>query len=194
MAAPKRTKFEIEDNRRDITRLYLRGKTQAEIAKELEISRAMVAYDLGAIQNRWKRETVRDLDADKVQELEKLAELERTYWAAWDASLERMEATATERTEDHDGASTKATVKREPRYGNPAYLQGVMRCIERRAKLLGLDAPVRQEHSGPNGVPIQADLRVVLDDLLRDPDARNNLDALARRMEGHASGNGGEVV
>ncbi len=194
MAAPKRTKFEIEDNRRDITRLYLRGKTQAEIAKELEISRSMVAYDLKAILELWKKQTVRDLDADKVQELEKLAELERTYWAAWDASLERMEATATERTEDHDGASTKATVKRESRYGNPAYLQGVMNCIQRRAKLLGLDAPVRQEHSGPNGAPIQADMRVMLNDLLRDPDARDNLDALARSLEGHASGDSGTVV
>lgn len=129
MAAPRRTKFQIEDNRRDITRLYLRGKIQPEIAELLGISRAMVAYDLKAIQEQWRGDTVRDLDADKAWELAKIDELERTYWAIWESS-------------------------RETRDGNPAYLGGVLKCIQRRAKLLGLDAPAKREHAGPGGGPI----------------------------------------
>jgi hypothetical protein len=55
-------------------------------------------------------------------------ELERTYWEAWQLSLHRD--------------------------GNPAYLEGVFRCIDRRCKLLGLDAPNRHEIFGSGGSPV----------------------------------------
>ena len=42
-----------------------------------------------------------------------------------------------------------------PRSGrDPASLDRVVRLLEREAKLLGLDAPSRQEHAGPDGGPI----------------------------------------
>jgi len=33
----------------------------------------------------------------------------------------------------------------------------VLKCIERRCKLLGLDAPIRREHSGKDGGPVVID-------------------------------------
>ena len=132
MAAPRRSKFQIEDNRRDITRLYLRGKTQMEIAQQLGISRAMVAYDLAAIQERWRDDTALDLDAAKSRELAKIDELERTYWATWESSLEQKETTTTARTEAGDALRATAQMKKETRDGNPAFLEGVLKCIQRR--------------------------------------------------------------
>ena len=163
MAAPRRSKFQIEDNRRDSTRLYLRGKTQSEIAELLGISRSMVAYDLKAIQEQWRENTVRDLDADKARELAKTDELERIYWAAWESSLEQRETTATARTEAGDSIRTTAPMKRESQGGNPVYLQGVMGCMQRRAKLLGLDAPTKQEHAGTGGGPLTFTIRLAED-------------------------------
>ncbi len=143
MAARKRTAFQIEENRHQIASLYLRGLTQAAIGERLNMARNMVTYDLKVIRDRWRDDTTRDLDADKMKELAKIDELERTYWTAWESSLGQKEINATERVDGAgagvDGVRTKAMIRKEHRDGNPAFLDGVMRCIERRCKLLGLD-------------------------------------------------------
>lgn len=41
------------------------------------------------------------------------------------------------------------------RVGNPGAVNSYLRVMERRAKLLGLDAPVRQEHTGADGGAIK---------------------------------------
>ena len=43
--------------------------------------------------------------------------------------------------------------------GNPAAVDRMLKIQERRAKLLGLDAPAKQEVSGPDGGAIQIDAR-----------------------------------
>ncbi len=162
MAAPRRSKFQIEDNRRDSTRLYLRGKTQSEIAELLGISRSMVAYDLNAIQEQWRENTVRDLDADKVRELAKTDELERIYWAAWESSLEQRETTATARTEagdspSHHRADEEGDAGREPGFPGrsaevhpaPGQAAGAGRTDE---------AGAQRQHRGQAG-PVGADRR-----------------------------------
>jgi hypothetical protein len=155
MAAPKRTAFEIEQHRAQITQLYLRRLAQHEIAQALGISRAMVAYDLSVIQQQWRKDTARDLDADKADALARIDELERTYWQAWAASQEDKEVTVQEQgTGGTGGNRAKAQVRKEGQSGNPTFLAGVMTCIDRRCKLLGLDAPVKQEVTGADGGPI----------------------------------------
>jgi hypothetical protein len=65
-------------------------------------------------------------------------------------------------------------MEREQRDGNPAFLAGVMSCIERRCKLLGLDAPVKSELTGKDGGPIKTEAankpdlsKLSLDELLQ---------------------------
>ncbi len=175
MAANKRTRLQIEDNRREIASLYLQGKTQQVIADRLGMTRQMVGYDLKAIQRRWREDTVRDLDADKVHELAKLDEVERTYWQAWEDSLNEVTTEATSRTTSARGptgggpVADQAAVRPESRQGNPAFLRGVLDCIQRRCKLLGLDAPTTREHTGPDGGPIQTSVGVKWHD--SDPEA-----------------------
>ena len=78
-----------------------------------------------------------------------------------------------------------------PRSGrDPASLDRVVRLLEREAKLLGLDSPQKLEHSGKDGGPVQNDIRLVLD-ALNDPEAREALDALSRRLESQPSGDSG---
>jgi hypothetical protein len=47
-------------------------------------------------------------------------------------------------------------------------LAGVMSCIEKRCKLLGLDAPAKQEVTGKDGGPIQTEQRQDLSRLSLD--------------------------
>ena len=60
--------------------------------------------------------------------------------------------------------------------------------VELRA--LGHQDKVALEHSGKDGGPIQTDMKVILD-ALNDPEAREALDALSRRLESQPSGDGG---
>ena len=135
MAAPKRSAFQVEADRAAIATLYLQGQTQHLIAQRLGISRAMVTYDLRVIQRRWRAETVRNLDEYKARELDKIDNLERTYWEAWERSLETRETSTTSMR----AGVAAAFLHKEPRDGNPAFLVGVQWCIDRRCKLLMLD-------------------------------------------------------
>lgn len=161
MAAPKRTPFERERDLHLTTSLYLKGKTQAEIADELDVSREQIKYDLALIQKRWREDTAINLDEAKQKELARIDTLECTYWDAWERSLEERVKTRTEQSanggDDDKGQkkTAKASVEKETLLGNPAYLSGVMSCIERRCKLLGLDAPSKNESQNSGAVTIR---------------------------------------
>ncbi len=141
MAAPKRQPFEIERDRAAITQFYLRGATQANIAEQLGLSRQQIGYDLGKIQEGWRTQTALDLDVHKAQELAKLDELERTHWQAWEESKQDKKI-ETAKTYNHvNGAGTESTLRKESSVGNQSFLDGVLKCIGQRCKLLGLEVP-----------------------------------------------------
>lgn len=48
-------------------------------------------------------------------------------------------------------------IKTEATSGNPAWLQGIQWCINKRCEIMGLNAPRRVEASGPGGGPIRTD-------------------------------------
>ncbi len=156
----KRTRIQVEDQRKFTAQWYIQGVPQAEIGRRLAVTQQQVSYDLKVIQRRWNMDTAINLDAAKMRELAKLDELERVYWEGYHASQEPKKTTVTEREEVPIG-QTGATVPRirarvvtEEREGNPVFLGGVERCIEARRKLLGLDAPEKKELGGPGGGPI----------------------------------------
>ena len=144
MAAPTRTAFQIEQDRREVTTLYLQGKTQLEIAQKLDLSRQQIGYDLKVIQGQWRETTTFDLDTAKTVELSRIDVLERVAWEAWERSQEPKEVTLTKQI---DGGDTRkeASIRREGQSGNPAFLERVGWCIDRRCKLLGLDAPIKAD-------------------------------------------------
>ena len=149
MPANTRSQFQREADYERITSLYLRGWRQADIAAELGLTQQQVSYDLRTIQKRWRESTTMNLDEAKQKELSRIDELEREFWAAWESSkTERTKARQeTDGTKDRSGKPIvkKSSMEKEQRDGNPAFLQGVLSCIDRRCKLLGLDAPEKSE-------------------------------------------------
>lgn len=122
-----------------VSYLYLQGRRQWEIAKILGITPDAVSRDLRRVRNYWLRSTLRSFDQLQAKELARIDALERTYWTAWRRSLKKRETKSTEQVDDQSGSTkTKAAIRQEDRDGNPSYLAGVERCIELRAKLLGL--------------------------------------------------------
>lgn len=163
MAANTRSGFQREADYERITSLYLRGWRQADIAAELGLTQQQVSYDLRVVQKRWRESTTMDLDEAKQKELARIDELEREFWSAWESSKsERTKARQeSDGTKDKEGKVVvkKSSMEKEQRDGNPAFLQGVLSCIDRRCKLLGLDAPERKELTGKDGGPIQTEQR-----------------------------------
>ena len=102
-----------------------------------------------------------DIDKAKAKELAKVDKLERTYWEAWERSLEalerrstRMSGTITKEVDAPDGSKrfvqetpTQQAFTTVERLGDSRYLQGVQWCIERRCKILGIDAPEKHNLS-----------------------------------------------
>lgn len=152
MAQMKRSQAQREADFVVTARMYLQQRTQQEIAdyictiRDYNISRTQIAYDLKIIFRRWLESSMMDFDKLQAIELERLNELERTYWDAWERSCAEKEIYKREQIEDKTGARgtqqysrDKATIEREKRDGDPRYLKGIMECIDKRCRLLGLE-------------------------------------------------------
>lgn len=148
MARPKRTPGQLELTRTMIASMYAKGQSMAFMAAEIErqfgvqLSLVQIGYDIQHIIAGWRKQATGDIERAKGLELGKLVTLELEYWDAWKRSCQPREITRTAKT-DGERATTSASFRKEQRDGNPAFLQGVMSCIERRCKILGIDAPVK---------------------------------------------------
>jgi hypothetical protein len=151
-----RSPDQIRNDRAEVARLYLMRLTQAEIGAKLGLSRQQVGYDLEAIRQEWLQSSVMDFNARKAEELARIDRLEAEYWDAWEASKKEKETTTSEQTTGGDGEKVKAAIRKTEQTGDPRYLAGVERCIERRCRIVGMDAPVESRLTGPGGGPLQA--------------------------------------
>jgi len=114
--AIRRKKHARENDLLRESELYLKGTKQAEIAEIIGISQQSVSADLRCLQKRWQDSALVEIDAHRGKELAKIDELERTFWLRYEAS-------------------DKTTHLAE------RWLSGVLKCIDRRCKLIGADRP-----------------------------------------------------
>ena len=95
------------------------------------------------------------------RELQGLAEQERELWAAWDksktsATKEHSKVkTSPAGTGAQGGQSAERSKTTEDQCGDSSYQRLILDIRDKRAKLLGLDKPLRTELSGPDGGPIR---------------------------------------
>ncbi len=172
MAAPRRSEIQIEKDREKISNWYLSGWSQRRIAAELGLSQNQILYDLKIIREQWQKNITMNLDEVKAKEMAKLHQVEKEARMAWERSQTDFKATTVsgktvkvEIIDPETGAvrteeklrPTGQIVHTETRAGDPRFLDQVNKCIERRCKLLGLDAPQKNEHTGKDGGPIVVD-------------------------------------
>jgi len=156
MAAPKRTKTQIQKDRVEVATLYLQGWTQAAIGEKLGLARQQIGYDLKAIRKAWLKSSIIDFNEAKARELARIDNLEITHWQAWDRSntAKRTETTV---VKGKGGEIIQVTIKEEQLTGDKRFLDGVGECIDKRIKVFGFAAPAKQELSGPDGGPIRTE-------------------------------------
>jgi uncharacterized protein YerC len=136
------TKTEITARRQQVAERYLRGMYMAQIAQEMGVDTATISRDLSELRKEWLDRSINHIDQKKAIELAKLDRLEVTYWDAWEQSKED----AIIRTTGFTARGAIDTTRKEGRRpGNPAFLEGVLKCIDKRCQIIGIDAPKRMD-------------------------------------------------
>lgn len=105
----------IEDRRRQVAALYVRRVNQSDIARQLGVNQATISRDVAALVKQWQKEQAETIEAWRDRDLLELDEMEK------DAAIEFS------KSKRRDWIDTRLKIK------------------ERRAKLMGLDAPTRAE-------------------------------------------------
>lgn len=165
---PQRTSRQVERDRALIGRLYVKGKTQREIAETLQaayekerpadwpadrpwisISRQQVAHELAAVREEWRQSAVVDFNLAKGRELARIDALEEAYWEAYERSKQdRIARQLYSKVDEHGNVKpTHQTVSTSRSDGDEKFLAGIQWCIDRRCKILGIDAPTKTLHA-----------------------------------------------
>ena len=137
-----RTPGDIMRDRALIASYYVKGWSQSDICNQMGLSEDRVSDDLRAIRKEWRESRIRDFDEAQAQELAKIDRLEREAWDAWERSQRDRETSTTEQAQGMN-ARQRVQFRKQGQTGNQSYLTTVQWCIDRRCKLLGLDAPER---------------------------------------------------
>ena len=145
----RRSTSELARDRKRISGLYLRGRLQIDIAKEIGLSRATVSRDIKALHRIWLRSALIDFDTAKANELAKIDALEQIYYDAWDRSREDAETQTQKMMTDGKGKGAKSrkemTKTAKGQVGDPRFLDGLQWCSEQRLKIFGIYAPTKVE-------------------------------------------------
>src|SRR5690606_26388391 len=158
----RRDKHQREKDKQTIAEMYLKGYSCRAIAFHLcnsvnddkYLSFKSVSNEINKLLKEWHDDRIEDIHKQKTIELEKLNKLERTYWMAWEKSIEDYEKKAKKVKgligTDKDGVPLKPSEQELQStnmisFGNPSYLAGIERCIDRRCKILGIDAPQKHD-------------------------------------------------
>lgn len=163
MAGQRRTKAQQARDAQQAASLYLQGYTQIEIAARLGRSVATVYRDLLPYIAQWREQASTDIAEIKAQELAATYQLQREYWEAWERSKTPRKTSTVRRAADGSGSGAEAIVRSEERIGDSRFLQGILACMERRARLLGLDAAVKADLTS-GGEPLALRIEVVYRD------------------------------
>ncbi len=156
MKGKRRSPAEIERHRRLISDLYLQGLLQAEIAARIGVGQATVSRDLKALRKEWLKDSKADFGQAKAKELAKIDRLEREYWQAWRRSCQDAETTTQKGVTAADKVTRKEVSKTaKGQAGDSRFLAGVQWCIERRCKILGIDAPKSVDMTSA-GAPLES--------------------------------------
>lgn len=139
MPRRRRNAAEIARDKKRIGSLYLKGWLQSEIAEEVGLSIATISRDLVTLHDEWRQSALVDINEAKIVELAKIDTLEREYWRGWERSLKDAETIKQE-----GGVEVKRVSRtKRTRDGDARFLEGVLKCIDRRCKILGLDSPAK---------------------------------------------------
>ncbi len=140
----------LAERRCQVARLHAQGKSGREIALAVGVSASTASRDLDYIREQWRTQATADMAGRVNAELAVLDEVARQAWEGWHRSIGRH-VRKVERIGRTDGkAAASVETVSEELAGAVEFLNTIVKCSERRAKILGLDAP-KQLNVGVTG-------------------------------------------
>jgi hypothetical protein len=143
MAAKKRTKIQYERDLEKTADLYCQGWTQLAIAKEIGVSQSQISLDLKEVQTRWRERSILNIDDWKAEELAKVDRIEAELWIAWHDSRRPTQVKNAQKTTAGRYPGKTVSQKETSSAGDPRFMFGILECIEKRCRILGLHAPTK---------------------------------------------------
>jgi hypothetical protein len=154
-------KAAIIARRKQAGEMHLMGNSNAAIAEQLRVSLRTVRRDLQLVRDAWTEARDEAWAHARVVELATLRLLEREAWEGWRRSQEQGVSEKLSKTEQEKSRSPRPSSRPSPepaeqggrggateaarklaerttrtQYGDPRFLMLIMRCVERRARLL----------------------------------------------------------
>lgn len=149
--------------------LWRKSWTLKEIRDEVMKKLDLDTYSLGTVHkdvqrliNEWREYRLEDTDDKITAELARIDLVIKEAWAAWEKSKEDYEKRSTTAmfTPKKDKQGVKITMESvkqfqneamERCYGNPKYLDIILKAMEQRCKLLGLNKTALEVSAASNG-------------------------------------------
>ena len=152
-----------------LSTLYKRGYSYREMRSEVMARLNLQSYsletlkkDIDSLLEEWRETRIEDLDLALQLELERIDNLVKEAWEAWERSKESYKKVKGTQegipgTPDGEGdgqsgeiitTKMKQTQEDVVSYGDPRYLEVINRLLMERRKLLGLYSPEKMDVSG----------------------------------------------
>lgn len=152
-----------------ISRLYKRGYSYREIRAEVMARLDLQSYSLRTVKKdverllaEWREARIDNTDYALQLELERIDDLIKEAWEAWDKSKQDYEKRRAKQTgvptppdaDSRDSSGSITTLKMEQTVenvnlcGDPRYLELIHKLLIERRKLLGLYSPEKKEITG----------------------------------------------
>jgi len=144
-----KTPEQLMARRQQVSELYLECNSMAEIGRQLGVSAVTVYKDICWAREQWRTRAADAIEKHKQRELGRIDHVEIEATRAWKRS-QRDAVTVTHETGTGTigggelGNVDKRKEQRAGQAGDPRFLDVVLKCIDARRKILGLDAPVKQ--------------------------------------------------
>jgi hypothetical protein len=152
----KLTELELERLLADVAHYYAMGYSILEISDLMHHSQGTIKKWIEEVKQRWLREQVKSYEVRQAEHLSKLDKLERELWDSWDkskAGIKRKIKTKGNISGGRnagDSSSTTTDVTTQP--GDPRYADQLLKVLQTKQKILGLDAPTVIKHTGEVGL------------------------------------------
>jgi hypothetical protein len=175
---PRRSQLQREHDRTKVAELLLqRGQSARRIAHEVGLSASTVRRDLRAVRAEWQAERAQNFDDWVSRQIAELTLTVRAAWHGWEQSQhptkrQSMKSKGVTRKPEQQGARAQVraedvlefeqVLKEQTNCGDVRFLEVIEKCLAARAKLLGLNQPLKIAPTDPSGEQPYLDARAEL--------------------------------
>lgn len=130
--APLPNDAEVDYDNLIIADMRVKGYTWEEVSEKTGLAIETCRNKWQSIRHHWLKKRLSLVDGYMHEELHKLEQLEAEYWRSYRASSQIVEYSII------DEKQGKLEKRHEVQAGDPRYLDGILKCMQDRAKRLGL--------------------------------------------------------